>query len=218
MYEIVIELPFNGFKVKGILSLPVQARDLIIFSHGFGRFMTTPHEHHLALKFQQEGYGTLVFDLLDEHDELPSDYKNIDLLSRGLLTSTNWLHNHSEYSSLNLAYFGSGTGAATAIKAAAKLGNTIKTVVSLSGRLDLASKELAKIECPVLLIVGELDFQTVNINQHALQRLKTKNQLAVVPGASHLFEEPDKINKAANITVSWFKKYLSKDKRQSLSH
>jgi len=217
MYEIVIELPFNGFKVKGILSLPVQARDLIIFSHGFGRFQTTPHEHHLALKFQQEGYGTLEFDLLDEYDEFPSDYKNIELLSRGLLTSTNWLHNHSEYRSLNLAYFGSGTGAATAIKAAAKLGNTIKTIVSLSGRLDLASKELSKVKCPALLIVGDLDFQIVNINQHALQRLKTKNQLAVVPGASHLFEEPDKINEAAKIAISWYRKHVAIEPQQRLS-
>ncbi|WP_138429184.1 dienelactone hydrolase family protein [Fodinibius saliphilus] len=215
MYQISVQLPFNGFHVKGKITLPVQANSLIIFSHGYGLSKLMVHEHRLALEFQQAGFGTLVLDLLDEHDELPIKYKDIDLLSKGLVTSTNWLSSHSEYRSLNLAYFGSGTGSAAAVNAASELGSIIKTIVSLSGRLNLCSKNLVKIKCPVLLLTGEMDFKTVNINQNAIKYLKPNKQLAIVPGASHMFEEADKLNEAANITLSWFKKHLSWDKSKA---
>jgi len=209
MYEIAMQLPFNGYHVEGKLVLPVKAESLIIFSHGYGRSSLMPHEHRLALKFQQEGFATLVFDTLDAHEDIPDDTKDLELLSKGLVASTNWLHSHSEYKGLDLAYFGSATGAATALKTASELpGSTIKTVVAMGGRLDLVKSRLAKVPCPTLLIVGELDFHTVHINRQALDRLKTPKQLAVVPGASHLFEEPDKLNEAAHIAVSWLKKYL----------
>lgn len=210
MYEIIMQLPFNGFYVKGTLALPVKAKSIIIFSHGFGSTFKSPHEQKIAKKLQQEGFGTLVFDLLDQHEELPDEYKDLGLLSRGLITSTEWLHGHSEYKSMDLAFLGSGRGGATALKAATKLGGSVvKAVVSLSGRLDLVRKELSKVPCPTLLIVGELDFQGVNINRDGLKHLKSQKQLAVIPGASHLFEEPDKTNEAAHIAISWFKKYLT---------
>lgn len=208
MYEIQLQLPFNGFHVKGTMSLPVHTENLIIFSHGYGHSHLISHEHRLALKMQQEGFGTLVFDLLDEHNELPDSFSDPAIASKGLITSTNWLHNHSEYHSLKLGLLGSGTGAAAAVTAAAELGTNIKAMVLLSGRLDLAKTALAKIKSPTLLITGELDFQTVNINKHAQKLLKAPNQLAIVPGASHLFEEPDKLNEAAHIAVPWFKKYM----------
>lgn len=208
MYQINLQLPFDGFHVKGTMTLPVQADSLIILSHGYGHSHLIVHEHRLALKLQQEGFGTLVFDLLDEHEELPASFGDPGVASEGLIASTNWLHSHSEYHSLKLGLLGSGTGAATAVTAAAELGTGIKAMVLLSGRLDLAKAALPKIKSPTLLITGELDFQTVNINKYAQKHLKVPNQLAIVPGASHLFEEPDKLNEAAHIAVPWFKKYM----------
>lgn len=215
MYEIIMQLPFNGFHVKGTISLPVKVKSLIIFSHGYGSSQLSPHEHKLDLHFQKMGFGTVVFDLLDEH-RLPSNYKNIDLLSQGLLTATNWLHGHSEYRDLDIALFGSGTGAAAAVKAATELKSVVKTIVSLSGRLDIVKEDIPDVICPTLLVVGELDFQLVNINRQALKHLKGPKQLAVVPGASHLFEEPGKIEEAGNITSSWFKKYLAQASQKPL--
>ncbi len=208
MYETFMQLPFDDYHVKGKFTLPIKAQSLIIFSHGHGRSMLMPHEDRLATAFQQQGFGTLVFDTLDNHENIPEESIGIDLLSRGLLTSTNWLHNHSEYQSLKLAYFGFGTGAAAALKATSELGEKIKAVVSMSGRLDLVKSELPGVQCPTLLISGELDFKIGRINKEALQILNGEKQLAVIPGASHLFEESDKLNKAAHIATSWYKKHL----------
>jgi len=212
MYEITMQLPFNGYHVEGRLSLPVKAQSLIIFSHGHGRSTLTPHEHRLALRFQEEGFATLTFDTFDLNNKIPTDSKALHILSNGLIATTNWIHSHSEYKSLGLAYFGSGTGAAAAIKAAGEVGAVIRSIVSLSGRMDLVKPELKNVTSPTLLIVGELDFQLVNVNKHALDKLNIAKQLAVVPGASHLFEEADKLNEAAKIAVSWFKKYIPRNK------
>lgn len=209
MYEIIMQLPFNGFHVKGIISLPVQAQSLIIFPHGIDSSHNIPHEAFFAGKFQEAGLGTVVLDMSQE-EAYSSDYHNIDLMSHGLLSLTNWLHHHSEYRDLKLAYFGSGTAAAVAIKAAAQL-DIIGAIVCLSGRLELATKELKHLNVPTMLIAGELDFKTVKVNQKAIEQLEIKKQLAIVPGASHLFEEPRKSDEAAKIAISWFTKQLSKD-------
>ena len=213
MYEIKMTLPFNGYYVEGKLTLPVKAKSLIIFSHGYGRSVTMPNEHRLAVGFQQEGFGTLVFDTLDAQEELPDNSRGFELFGKGLIASTNWLHSHSEYRSLNLAYFGSGSGAATALKAAAEMGTAIKSVVCLSGKFERIQSYLPKVKSPTLLIAGELDFNLIADNRLALGRLKVPKRLAVIPGASHLFEEPDKLNEASRIAVSWFNKHL----RQSRS-
>lgn len=213
MYEIIMDLPFNGFHVKGVLSLPVRAKSIVIFSHGFGSAFLAPHEQTIAHLLQKEGIGTLVFDLLDEKDDLPNRYKDIDLLSRGLITATNWLHGHSDYRSLDLAFLGSGTGAAIAVKAADKLGFAIKAAILLSGRLDLVREELSQSPTPLLMITGEYDFQCVKLNKEALNKIKAPKQLAIIPGASHLFEEPGKTNEAARIAISWLAKYLAVEKK-----
>ena len=171
-----------------------------------------PHEQRLAVSFQQEGFGTLVFDTLDSQEELPDNGRDVELYSKGLIASTNWLHSHSEYRSHKLAYFGSGSGAATALKAAVEMGPAIKSVVCLSGKFEQVKSCLPRVESPTLLIAGELDFNLIADNRHALDRLKVPKQLAVIPGASHLFEEPDKLNEAARIAVSWFKKHLQEAK------
>lgn len=215
MYEITMQLPFNGYYANGILTLPVTAKSLIIFCHGLGRSSLMPHEHRLALTFQQAGYGTLVFDTTGAQEDIGDGADDVEFLSKGLLTVTNWLHSHSEYRSFNLAFCGSGTGAETALWAAIELGNVIKAVVCLAGPIELEHLRLSEINCPTLFVVGELDFKNVGINKKVLSKLSGPKQLAVIPGASHLFEEPDKLNKAAHIAVSWYQKYLGSGKPSS---
>lgn len=218
MYEIKMQLPFNNYHVDGTLTLPISAQSLIIFSHGYGKSSLMNHEHKLAKRFQKEGFATLVFDMLDNHNEIPDNSRDLKIYSNGLLASTNWLHSHSEYSKMDLAYFGSGTGAAVALKTASMLNKSVKAMVSLSGRLDLAKPYLPKVKIPTLLIAGELDFQIVNINKYAIQHLNYPKQLAVIPGASRLFEESDKLNEAARISTSWYKKYIaSQEKTEVIS-
>lgn len=215
MYEITMQLPFNGHHVDGILTLPVKAKSMIIFSHGLGRSSLMPHEHHIALAFQQAGYGTLVFDTLGDYEDISDRSQELEYLSKGLIAATNWLHSHSEYKLLDIAYCGSGTGAEPALRAASELGEVIKAVVCLGGRIGLEKIELSKVMVPTLLIVGELDFETVGKNKKVLSKLNSPKQLAVIPGASHLFEEPDKLNEAAHIAVSWYRKYLASGKEKS---
>jgi len=213
MYEIISQLPFNGFHVKGTITLPVKTKSLIILSHGFTSSKHVPHEAIFAKKFQEAGFGTVVLNF-PEH-ELQWDEQNIDLLTNGLLTSTNWLHHHSEYRDLNLAYFGTGTGAAVAIKTAIQLNTDIKAIVCLSGRMDLVKKELNQLKAPTMLIAGELDFHTLNINQKSFDRIAAEKHIAIVSGASHLFEEPQKTDEAANIAISWYRKHF-KTRRQEM--
>lgn len=208
MYELKLQLPFNGFQIKGSLVLPVKAKDLVIFAHGWGYASASSHENIIAEKLQTQGFGTLLFDLLDEHEQLPEGYRNIELLSKGLGTSTQWLKGHSQYKNLRLAYIGSGTGAAVAFRVAGILQPLIDAVVSLSGRLDISPQDLSRVTCPSLLLVGELDFKTIDLNREALKHIRGKHQLAVIPGASHLFEEPGKTEDVAQIIASWLRKHL----------
>jgi len=210
-----MELPFNGHQVDGKLSLPVSAQSLIIFSHGYGRSSLMPHEHRLALAFQQAGYGTLVFDTVDIYENFSPDAEGFEFLTKGLLATTNWLHSHSEYRDFDLAYCGSGRGAGPALQVASELPDVIKAVVCLGGRMDMEKRTLSEIFIPTLLIVGELDFETVGRNKKVLSKLSSPKQLAVISGASHLFEEPDKLNEAAHIAVSWYQKYLRSGKPKS---
>lgn len=215
MYEITMQLPFNGHRVEGKLTLPVKAQSMIIFSHGYGRSSLMPHEHRLALAFQQAGYGTLIFDTLDVYQDMEDGSQGLEFLSKGLIAATNWLHSHSEYNQLDLAYCGSGTGAGPSLRAAVELGDVIKAVVCLGAHIELEKTQISEITPPTLLIVGEMDFETVGRNKKALSKLHSPKQLAVIPGASHLFEEPDKLNEAAYIAVSWYQKYLASGKPKS---
>ena len=212
MYEITMELPFSGHRIDGKLSLPVSAKSLIIFSHGYGRSSLMPHEHRLALAFQQAGYGTLVFDTVDVYENFSSVADGFEFLTKGLLAATNWLHSHSEYRDLDLAYCGSGRGAGPAIQVASELPDIIKAVVCISGSIDLNKFDLPEIKTPILLIVGELDFNIVGGNKKVLKKLDGPKQLAVIPGASHLYEESDKLNEAAHVAVSWYQKYVRSGK------
>lgn len=217
MYRSIIKLPVDDFYLNGDIELPVQAKSLVIFSHGSGSSRFSPRNKVVAHELHKAGFGTLLFGLLGEHEQ--DNYHkrfDIDMLTRRLVCITTWINNHSEYKAFDLGYFGSGTGAAPALNASAKLAEVIKAVVSRGGRTDLVHVELIpKIKCPVLLIAGELDFHTLRLNRVLLKKLNGPKQLMVVPGGSHLLEEPDKLDKVAQATATWFGKYLQKSKART---
>ncbi len=210
MYKSILKLPVENFYLEGEISLPVKAKSLIIFSHGSGSSRFSPRNRMVARELHKAGFGTLLFDLMSNHEK--EDYEkrfDIDLLTRRLVSITLWIYNHSEYAEYDLGYFGSGTGAASALRASTQLDSIVKAVISRGGRLDMISDEkLRQVKCPTLLIVGELDFHTLKMNRKAMKQLQCANQLMVVPGASHLIEEPGKMNQVAKGAVTWFSKYL----------
>lgn len=209
MYKTILKLPVENFYLEGEICLPVKAKSLIIFSHGSGSSRFSPRNRRVAKFLHKAGFGTLMFDLMGKNEEDHYEKRfDIDLLTRRLVAITLWVYNHSEYKNFDLGYFGSSTGAATALNAATRLDSIIKAVVCRGGRPELVSEHLSEVKCPVLQIVGELDFHTIKMNRDAEKKLRCTNQVAVVPGASHLFEEPGKMDLVARDAVTWFKKYL----------
>lgn len=210
MYKSILKLPVENFYLEGEISLPVKAKSLIIFSHGSGSSRFSPRNRMVAKELHKAGFGTLLFDLMSDHEK--EDYEkrfDIDLLTRRLVSITLWIYNHSEYADFDLGYFGSGTGAASALRASTQLESIIKAVISRGGRLDLVSDEkLREVKCPTLLIAGELDFHTLKLNRKAIKQLRCPNQLMVVPGASHLIEEPGKMKQVAKGAITWYRKHL----------
>jgi len=206
MYEIIHQLPFNGFEVKSTLTLPTNAKSLIVFAHSGSIGTFVPIEDAIAKYLQKQGYATLVYDFLHQNEK---GYKiDINILSRGLATSILWLHDHSEYHTLEVGLFGVTTGAASVFKTAAQLNTIISAVVTVSARTDLVRQEFSQVKCPILLIAGELDFEGVKLNKHAINHISGPKQLAVVPGASRLFEEAGKLQEVQHIISSWLRKRL----------
>ncbi len=159
---------------------------------------------------QNNGFATLLFDLLTPEED--SAYENrfdIDLLGNRLVAVTRWIKNQSEYKQFDIGYFGTSTGAESALKAAAGPGpDAIKALVSRGGRPDLAGHDLDKVMCPVLLIVGENDQSVLKLNKEALDKLDCVKQLVVIPGATHLFEEPGTLEQVTMHAIDWFDKHL----------
>lgn len=205
MYEQILKLPVDGIYMEGNLTLPVKAKSLVIFAQGSGEFSS--EYETLARHLQQNGFGTLLFQLSNEKEESHQKL-GIPLLAQRLVALTLWISSHSEYSSLDLAYLGGGRGAAVALKAAAVLSSTIRAVICCGGRTDLVSKDLKKVICPTLLITGELDFHTIKLNKQAMKLLGGTRQIAIIAGASHLFEEPGKLDLVAKDAIAWLEKYL----------
>jgi len=195
--------------LRGLLEIPPKATGIVIFAHGSGSSRLSPRNNYVAGVLRKERMGTLLFDLLTaEEDLLYSNRFDIDLLSRRLIAVTHWLQKQPEAVGLRSGYFGASTGSAAALKAAAGLGPTIKAIVSRGGRPDLASEILEEIYIPTLLIVGGNDAEVISLNQQACARLKGEKELVIVPGASHLFEEPGKLEEVAGLAAKWFTQYL----------
>lgn len=205
-----VKIDLGDVSLKGMLSIPEGALGIVIFSHGSGSSRLSPRNNYVAKILQQHGLATLLFDLLTFKEDLT--YKNrfdIDLLTKRLMTVTKWIRHYKDTEKLSVGYFGASTGAASALGAAALLGSQIKAVVSRGGRPDLALQDLDKVKAPTLLIVGGYDNEVIALNKKAYKKLKSERELKIVPEASHLFEEPGKLEAVAHLTGEWFEKWLS---------
>jgi putative phosphoribosyl transferase len=205
-----INIHVDSISLPGTLALPEKAGSLVLFAHGSGSSRFSSRNRFVARVLQEAQIGTLLFDLLTaEEDQIYENRFNIELITERLVKATEWLARQDETRGLAFGYFGASTGAAAALKAAASLGSRIKAVVSRGGRPDLAMEVLARVEAPTLLIVGANDEVVLGLNRKAYEKLKTTKNLEIIPGATHLFEEPGTLEQVARAAASWFKKHLS---------
>ena len=204
-----IEIPGGSFNLPGELEIPQNANALVLFSHGSGSSRFSPRNQKVALTLRENGIGTFLFDLLDSGEDSIETRFDIHLLTKRLLFVTKWILRQSFTKGMNVGFFGASTGAASALNAAAGRGDTIKAVVSRGGRPDLAMSALGHVKSATLLIVGELDDQVLQLNEKAYDVLPPPKKLVIVPGATHLFEEPGKLEAVSDLASEWFKKFLS---------
>ncbi|WP_395050480.1 dienelactone hydrolase family protein [Flavobacterium sp.] len=209
MKTVEIEIPLLSIHLKGDLVIPDNAIGIVVFAHGSGSSRSSPRNKLVAELMQQQGIGTLLFDLLTEKEDQNYENRfNIDLLVSRLIEATEWLTQNKVAKGLPIAYFGASTGVASAMRAAAFFGKNIKAVVSRGGRPDLALSVLHLVTAPTLLIVGQLDVPVIKMNKHAFDQLLSIKEMKIIPGASHLFEEPGKLMEIAELAIQWYKKYL----------
>jgi len=205
----IVHIPANGIKLEGALVIPSEAQGIVLFAHGSGSSRHSPRNNFVAQVLHNAGMGTLLMDLLTrQEDSIYENRFNIDLLTGRLERATQWLMEQPQSKPLATGYFGASTGAAAALQAAVTFGATIGAVVSRGGRPDLAMAALDRVESPTLLIVGGLDDVVIELNRQAYERLKAEKQLVIVPGATHLFEEPGTLEEVARLAANWFKGHL----------
>lgn len=195
--------------LEGDLTLPAQPRALVVFAHGSGSTRRSPRNRLVAQALQERSLGTLLFDLLtrDEADDRAKVF-DIELLGQRLIDTLDWLDRRPALASLPVGLFGASTGAAAALVAAAARPRRVFAVVSRGGRPDLAAQALPKVKAPTLLIVGGEDTEVLELNRQAMERLRAPAELAVVPGATHLFEEPGALQSVAAKAGQWFTTHL----------
>ncbi|HUV72276.1 MAG TPA: dienelactone hydrolase family protein [Clostridia bacterium] len=209
MKENIVHIPVNKVSIEGNLEIPQEAKGLVIFSHGSGSSRFSPRNKAVAKVLQKAGLETLLLDLLTrEEDQVYENRFDINLLTDRLVHTINWLEKESPGEMLSLGLFGASTGAASALSAAAFLGPKVKAVVSRGGRPDLVMDILGKVVSPTLLIVGGEDEVVIELNRQAYEKLQTTKTLEIIPGATHLFEEPGALEEVARLASDWFKKYL----------
>jgi putative phosphoribosyl transferase len=198
-----------GVILTGDLTVPASPRGVVAFAHGSGSSRLSPRNRSVAAALNRAGIGTLLFDLLTATEEVDrTNVFDIPLLAKRLLAATRWLGEQPDTAALPLGYFGASTGAAAALIAAADAGEKISAVVSRGGRPDLAIPRLHEVTAPTLLIVGEEDRQVLDLNRAAQEHLRCPNRLAVVPRATHLFEEPGALEEVARLAIGWFHRHL----------
>jgi len=219
MKKMEIDIPLSSVTLKGDLAIPENAIGIVVFSHGSGSSRLSPRNRLVAELIQQHGMGTLLFDLLTEQEDTVYETRfDIDLLASRLIQASEWLMQYKETKDLAIGYFGASTGAASALRAAAYFEKSIKAVVSRGGRPDLALNVLNLVTAPTLLIVGQLDVQVIQMNKEAFDELKTVKEMKIVPGATHLFEEPGKLIEVANMAISWYQEYLGKREKTKIDY
>ena len=199
----------EGLALDGIIGLPADAGGIVVFANGSGSRRFSPRNNFVARHLQQNGLATLILDLLTE-DEADDRRKvfDIDLLADRLLLAKTWLQSESRTAHLGVGYFGASTGAGAALQAAAREPSNVKAVVSRGGRPDLAEPYLNRVTAPTLLIVGGWDEPVIEMNQAAYDLLTCEKKLVIVPGATHLFEEPGTLEQVAEQACKWFQAHL----------
>lgn len=214
--EMAVAIPVGprGAALHGDLTIPVGATGLVAFAHGSGSSRHSSRNRYVARVLNQGGLATLLFDLLTEDEEVVDMRTrrlrfDIPLLAQRLVAATDWLLAEAPTRGLRIGYFGASTGAAAALIAAVDRREHVAAVVSRGGRPDLAEAVLARVEAPTLLIVGGLDNVVIELNQDALARLRCEKELRVVPGATHLFQEPGTLERAAELACEWFRGHLT---------
>ncbi|MFB6108442.1 MAG: dienelactone hydrolase family protein [Haloplanus sp.] len=205
-----VTVAVDGVELAGELAVPDGARGIVVFAHGSGSSKKSPRNAFVAAAMRRRGLGTLLFDLLTEaEDETYETRFDVDLLTDRLLGATAWLRDRAETRSLRVGYFGSSTGAAAALRAAARLGDDVSAVVSRGGRVDLASESAPAVTAPTLFVVGGADETVLAWNREVLERLTRPKALEVVEGAGHLFEGPGELETVADLAGEWFERHLS---------
>jgi dienelactone hydrolase len=212
--EKTVTIPVADISLDGNLVIPERSRGLVIFAHGSGSSRHSPRNRYVASVLQEAGLATLLFDLLTTREErvdsVTSEMRfNIPFLATRLAAAVDWAAENRGTEKMNAGCFGASTGAAAALVAAAERPARVKAVVSRGGRPDLAGGALPRVKSPVLLIVGSLDTQVIELNLQAISQLTSIKEIAIVPGASHLFEEPGTLPQAAQLAARWFQKYLA---------
>lgn len=211
-YEVMnqlVEIPVGQIVLEGILNVPKDALGIVIFVHGSGSSRFSPRNSFVAEYLQENEFATLLFDLLtEEEDRLYENRFDIDLISERLKIVTEWVVKQKNTSALKIGYFGASTGSAAAIKAAVDMQNNVKALVSRGGRPDLAATEISNLNTPILLIVGGNDRIVIELNSMVFDKIRTDKKMEIIPGATHLFEEPGALEEVARLAAEWFKKYL----------
>lgn len=208
-----VVIPCDDTQLDGLLHIPDGAKGIVLFAHGSGSSRFSPRNQFIARELQKIKIATLLFDLLtpdeDEIDSQTSQYRfDIGFLAERLINVTRWIQKNPALKKMPLGYFGASTGGGAALVAAARAADSIRAVVSRGGRPDLAGESLRFVEAPTLLIVGGLDETVIQLNQQALNMLHCEKKLEIVPGATHLFEEPGTLESVSQLANGWFKKYL----------
>ncbi|MEW5943125.1 MAG: dienelactone hydrolase family protein [Pseudomonadota bacterium] len=211
--EELVHIPADHVRLEGMLELPENAYGVVLFAHGSGSSRLSPRNNYVARVLRDAGAGTLLIDLLTRQED--QDYEtrfDIPLLTRRLLAATAWLQNDERTGRLPIGYFGASTGAAAALQAAAKMGDNIAAVVSRGGRPDLAGEaDLGRVKSPTLLIVGGHDDVVIELNREAYALMNCRKEMVIVPGATHLFEEPGTLEQVAERAAAWFSRYLKSE-------
>lgn len=213
MIEETIKIPCGKLKLEGLLKIPDNAIGIVLFAHGSGSSRLSPRNQFVANELNKSNLATLLFDLLSQEEEKIDSITlalrfDIKFLASRLLAGTKWCAEHAKTQHLNIGYFGASTGGAAALAAAATLPQMIKAVVSRGGRPDLANEFLPLVTAPTLLIVGGEDAPVIGMNQTAFKQMRCIKQLEIVPGATHLFEEPGTLEQVATLAKDWFNQYL----------
>jgi putative phosphoribosyl transferase len=209
-----VHVPVVGAVLEGSLVVPERATGVVVFAHGSGSGRHSPRNQRVAATLNEAGIGTVLLDLLTPEEEaaerLTAHHRfDIQLLARRLIDTIDWLGHRR--TGLRIGLFGASTGAAAALVAAAERPEEVAAVVSRGGRPDLAGSALPEVRAPTLLIVGGADELVLELNRQAFELLRTEKRLVVVPGATHLFEEPGALEQVARLAVEWFSRYLGGD-------